>query len=201
MPTFPPFYDGVRPQCSPKPFPFWHNRFAVRFRAQVMLHGHMEEPNRCSPWATEKPRCQVQFPSLTSEGLSQYPTSDQRHERHEVSARRFDRQAVTANSLTVWGARHLKAKAENIYARSFCLNRMCQSWAGGNMGAIMFPPSPGSTSVRTQRPQWPEKGTRSCTDVSHGGLVYARDQQQTLGGGGIYSHHWLFAPTSGRRVR
>lgn len=47
-----------------------------------------------------------------------------------------------ANSLTVWGTRHLKAKAENIYARSLSLNRMCQSWAGGNMGAIMFPPEP-----------------------------------------------------------
>lgn len=143
-----------------KSFPFWHNRFALRFHTQVMLHSHMEElwrPNRCSPRAMEKPCRQVQSQILTSEGLSQYPTSDQRNERHKVSTRHFDRQAATANSLTIRGARHLKAKAGNIYARSLLLNRMCQSWAGGNMGAIMFPLSPSSTSVRTQRPQWPEK--------------------------------------------
>lgn len=161
-----------------------------------MLHGHMEEPNRCSPWAADKPRCQVQSPILTSEGLSQYPTSDQRHKRLKVSARRFDRQAATANTLTVWSTWHLKARAENIYARSLSLNRMCQSWAGGNMGAIMFPPSPGSTSVRTQRPQWPGKALgpvrASLTGLS---LTHRTDSRPS---GSIYSHRWLFTPTSGR---
>lgn len=140
-----------------KPFPFWHNRFALRFHTQVVLHSHMEElwrPNRSSPWAMEKPCRQVQSRVLTSEWLPQYPTSDQKNERHKVSARRFDRQAATANSLTIRGTRHLKAKAGNIYTRSLLLNRMCQSWVGGNMGAIMFPLSPSSMSVRTQ---WPEK--------------------------------------------
>lgn len=88
------FYDATQPQSSPNLFPFWYNRFALRFHALVRLHGHMEElwgPHRRSPWAMEKPRSQVQSWILTSEGLSQYPTSDQMHEWHKPSARCFDR--------------------------------------------------------------------------------------------------------------
>lgn len=181
-----------------EPFPFWHNLFAVRFHAQIVLRGHMEklwEQNRCSPWATEKRRRQVQSLILTSEGLSQYPTSNRMHGRHKASARRFDRQAATANSLTVRGTRHLKAKTENIYARSFLLNRMCQSWARGNMGAIMFPLSPESMSVTAQRPQWPGKALGPVQPALAGVSVTHRTKNRPSGGDlfsslTVYTNKW-----------
>lgn len=168
-----------------KPFPFWHNRFAVRFQARVMLHGHMEElwaQNRCSLWATEKPRRQVQSWILTSEGLSQYPTSVQRHERHKVSARRFDRQAALR---TVW-----QSEAHGISKRKLKIFTLAPSHLTGCVSPereaiwepLCSPPSPGSTSVRATEATVTRESTRSCTGGSHRGLANTQDQQQTLGG-------------------